>query len=104
MVAAAPVQFEITRTMAAGFYANAMEAIRRRHDPAADKVNPTPRAESWEVATAHVVMGLSEFEATAIFRLLIGQRVMAHTDVILAEALAARLGFKISWQRKGLVE
>ena len=104
MIATAPAQVEVTNTMAVGFYNVAMENIRRRHDLPSDKYNPTAHTESWEVATAHVVMGLSEVQAVAIFRLLIGQRTLARTDVILAEAIAARLRFKITWARKGLLE
>lgn len=99
---AAPAQAEVTLAEATRLYNIAMDNIRRRHDPPVERNKVTPQAESWEMATAHTVMGLRDFEVTAILRYLAGRGGLAKADVLLAEALAARLGLVIEWKRTEL--
>lgn len=99
MIATAPAQAEVTLAAAITLYGVATHAIRDRHNPLP---GANVRAENWEIATATVVAGLAEWEATAVLRYLIGRELLAMPDVVLARTLAARLGVKVKFERKGL--
>lgn len=102
MIASVPAQVEITLSKARAIYERVTNVIRERHDP---PVYSSAQPQAWDIATAHVVMGLMDWEATAVLRYLISQPGLAMPDVALAEALAARLGLTITFgPRKELVE
>lgn len=79
----------LTYAQAEGFYANAMDRIRQRHD----------KPERWDVAVAHTVMGMSDFDVQVVFAYLKGQKGFAAIDRLLVDALARRLGLVVEWQR-----
>lgn len=85
----ATAQAEVTLSAAQNAYNRVSNLIRDRHD---DKARP----QSWETATAHVVMALMDWEAVAVMRYL------ATTDVLLAKTLAARLNLTITFARREL--
>lgn len=72
---------------------------RERHSP---PDGGTKRPEAWDVATAHVVMGLSDWEAAVIFRYLLARTLLPMPDVVPAKALAKRLGQEIVFERREL--
>lgn len=90
---------EVTLAMANAAYDRVMDRVRDRHNPPAISMQ---RAESWEQAAAHVVMGLTEWEATVVFRYLLNQGTLAAPDAVLAETLAARLRVQIVFARQEL--
>jgi hypothetical protein len=91
-------QAEVTLAEATRLYNATTDNIRALVNPTSKWVTPM----AWETATAHVVMGLRDFEVTAIMRYLAGQGGLGQPDVFLAEALAGRLGLVIKWKRTEL--
>lgn len=90
------VQAEITLSLAQQAYNRVSNHIRDRHN---DKSSP----ESWEMATSHAVMRLQDWEAVAVMRYLATRTGLPDLDVILANALAARLGLTLTFERKEIV-
>lgn len=104
------VESEIRLDLAVSLYHIATDAIRARHDPPAPpaylteaEVKRWPKPENWDIATAHVLRAMTDRDAAAILRYLMTRPLLPCIDVILAEALATRLGQTISWQRMDLV-
>lgn len=91
---AEPTVVRITDQQAEAYYAAAMEKMRERHD----------KGEPWEMAATHVVIYMSEWDASVIFGYLQGQAALAIVDKLLAEALAKRLGLVIEFCRKEIKE
>jgi hypothetical protein len=83
----------ITTARAEGFYANVMDKIRDRHD----------KPERWDMAVAHVVMGMSDFDVQVVFAYLKTKGGFAEVDRLLMDALAKRLGLVIEWNRVELM-
>lgn len=90
MIAKPPIQAELTKQRAQVAYNAAMESIRGARGRS--------RAEAVEI----VVVGLQEWEAVAILRYLLAEKTLPEMDVLLAKALATRLGVTIVVQRKEL--
>lgn len=100
MVATAAAK-TVSHARALALYEAVMDKIRLRHSPAPDS---SMRAETWELATVHVLMGLTDDQAAIVLAYLRHLGGMAMPDVVLANTVAKRLGQTIEWQRKELLE
>ncbi|MCC6454165.1 MAG: hypothetical protein IT328_04430 [Caldilineaceae bacterium] len=96
---AASAQADVTLAQAAGLYQSATHNIRRRHDP-----QGWLPGEDWPTATRHVVAGMGDWEAAVILRYLATQADLPELDVMMAKALAVKLGLEIQFERKELVD
>jgi hypothetical protein len=59
--------------------------------------------ESWRAATEAVVAGLSRWETGTLLALLRRRRGLCRHDRMMAEALARRLGLRVTWRQRSLL-
>lgn len=90
----------ITLAQAQGFYGSLMERIRNNHAPV---WNDPSQGQPWDIAIAHALLNVSDWEASVILGYLSAQPCLAKVDVMLVESIARRLGLKIEWKRTELV-
>jgi hypothetical protein len=92
----------LTLLEAAALHEAASHAIRRRCDPRAYDKQSRESGTDWATATRHVAAAMGDGEATAVLRYLVAQVGLCKTDVLLANALAVKLGLVLTWKRTTL--
>lgn len=97
-----PAHVTLTILEAAQLWQAVSHAIRRRFNPRLYDEQSRVPGEDWPTATRHVVAAMGDGEATAILRYLMAQGGLSKHDVLLANALAVKLGLILTWKRTTL--